>query len=45
MERETQKGFILFPVIAVVALIAGVVLMTAPDSVKVKVAKAIHLEK
>lgn len=42
---KNQKGFVLFPVLVVAGIIVGVFFMTAPDSIKVKVAKAIHLEK
>lgn len=45
MRRENEKGFLLFPVIIVVSMFAGVIFMTAPNSIKTSVAKAIHLEK
>lgn len=42
---KNQNGFVLFPVIVIVALVAGVFAMTMPNSVKSEVAKSVGLEK
>jgi hypothetical protein len=42
---KNQKGFLIFPVIIIVGMIGGIVLMTAPDSVKVKVFQSVGLIK
>jgi uncharacterized membrane protein len=42
---KNEKGFVIFPVLIIVGLVAGFALMTAPNSIKASIAKAVHLEK
>lgn len=42
---KNQRGFVIFPVLVIIAMFSGILLMTAPNSVKKEVFQSVGLEK